>query len=112
MEVSLVRNSIRLCERNVDMKTLLAIDGSQFSDAAVQAVAERARPDDEILVLYVVEPPSLFVSHEMGGYNMAEGSVTKDEEREGNQLVTQVSDRLQSKGLKVMTAIEHGDAKS
>jgi hypothetical protein len=37
------------------MKTLLAIDGSKFSDAAAQTMLARARPQDEVYVLHVAQ---------------------------------------------------------
>jgi universal stress protein A len=41
------------------MKILLTIDGSMFSEAAVQAMTARMRPEDtEVLLLYVVDPPA------------------------------------------------------
>ena len=39
------------------MKILLGVDGSEYSDAAVQALASKIRKEDaDVLVLQVVEP--------------------------------------------------------
>jgi nucleotide-binding universal stress UspA family protein len=95
------------------MKIILAIDGSKFSEAAVQTVIEQARPQDtEIRVLHVVEPPSLLVAREMGGYDPALDAVWEAETKQAETLVTKVADGLRSKGLKVTTAVERGDPKS
>ena len=95
------------------MKIILAIDGSKFSEAAIHTVTEQARlQDTEIQVLHVVEPPSLLVAREMGGYDWALDAVWEAETKEAEALVTKVADELRSKGLKVTTKVEQGDPKS
>ena len=95
------------------MKIVLAIDGSKFSEAAAQAVITQRRPDStEIQVLHVVEPPSLLVAREMGGYDRALDAVWEQETKQAQALVTKVADELRSKGLKVTTTVEQGDPKS
>jgi nucleotide-binding universal stress UspA family protein len=95
------------------MKIVLAIDGSKFSEAAVQNVIERARPQDaEVQVLHVVEPPSLLVAREMGGYDPALGAAWEAETKEAEGLVAKVAKELRSKDLKVTTKVEQGDPKS
>ena len=48
------------------MRILLAIDDSKFSEAAIEAVIEQARPEDtEVRVLHVVESPPLLVAREL-----------------------------------------------
>lgn len=95
------------------MKIVLAVDGSKFSEAAVQAVIEQARPQDtEIQVLHVVELPSLLVAREMGGYDRALDAVWEAETKQAEALVTKVADRLRSKGLKATSTVEQGDPKS
>jgi nucleotide-binding universal stress UspA family protein len=95
------------------MKIVLAIDGSKFSEAAIRTVIEQAhRQDTEIQVLHVVEPPSLLVAREMGGYDRNLDVVWEAETKQAEALVTKVADELRSKGLKVTTAVEQGDPKS
>ncbi len=95
------------------MKILLAIDGSRFSDAAVQAVAEQAQPHNtEIQVLHVVEPPNLLVGREMGGYDPALNAVWEAETKEAQALVVKVANELRSKGLNATTSVEQGNPKS
>lgn len=95
------------------MKLLLAIDGSKFSEAAVRTVIEQVRPEDsEVQVLHVVEPPSLLVAREMGGYDRALDAVWEAETKEAEALLAKVADRLRSKGLKANTGVVQGDPKS
>ena len=95
------------------MKIVLAIDGSTFSEAAVQNVIERARPQDtEVHVLHVVEPPSPLVAREMGGYDAALGAVREAETKEAEGLVAKAAKELRSKDLKVTTKVEQGNPKS
>jgi nucleotide-binding universal stress UspA family protein len=95
------------------MKIVLAIDGSKFSEAAVEAVIDQMRvPETEIHVLHVVEKPSLLVAREMGGSDRALDVVWEAETKEAWALVQKVAERLRSVGLKVTTAVEEGDPKS
>jgi nucleotide-binding universal stress UspA family protein len=95
------------------MKILLAIDDSKFSKAAVQAVIERVGSKRaEVRVLHVVEPPSLLVTREMGGYEDALDAVWEAESKRAATLVAKTAEGLRSKGLKVTTAVEQGDPKS
>lgn len=95
------------------MKILLAVDGSKFSDAAVQAVIAEAQPKDtEIRVLHVVEPPTLLVTREMGGYDSALEKVWETEKKQAQGLVAKTVDLLCAKGLRATGTVEEGDAKS
>ena len=50
------------------MKILLAVDGSEFSDAAVDEVAARPWPDgSEVKIISVVEPPPLMAMPDTWG---------------------------------------------
>lgn len=95
------------------MKILLAIDGSKYSDAAAQAVIDRARPQaTEVQVLHVVEQPSLLLTREMGGYDSTLDAAWEQEREHARVLVTKVVDLLRSKGLNATAAVEDGDPKS
>ncbi len=95
------------------MRILLAVDGSTFSDAAIQTVIAQARPQDtEIRVLYVLEPQSLLVAREMGSYKSALDAAWEAERKEAQALVRRTAELLQSKGLKATAAVEEGDPKS
>jgi nucleotide-binding universal stress UspA family protein len=95
------------------MKILLAIDGSKFSDAAVQAVITQAHPKNtEVHVLHVVEPPNLLISREMGGFDPALEAVWESENKHAKVLVEKTTETLRSHELKVSSAVEPGDPKS
>src|ERR1700739_3800258 len=95
------------------MRILLAVDDSTFSKAAAEAVlAQCGQQDTEVRVLHVVEPPSLLVAREMGGYDPALEAVWDAQQKQGAALVDTIAERLRAKGLKVVTAVEEGDPKS
>ena len=95
------------------MKILLAIDDSKFSDAAIQTVIAQAHAKDtEVRVLHVVEPPSLLVGREMGGYDPALETVWDEETKRAQALVAKTAETLSSHGMKVTTAVQQGDPKS
>jgi nucleotide-binding universal stress UspA family protein len=95
------------------MKILLAIDDSKLSDAAIQAVIRQARSrDTEVRVLHVVEPPSLLVARDMGGYDPALDAVWGEETKQAQALVAKTAETLRSHGIDVTTAVQQGDPKS
>jgi len=95
------------------MRILLAVDGSQFSHAAVQAVmAHPNARDTEIRVLHVVEPPTLLVAREMGGYDSALDKAWEVERVQARELVEKTLELLRTKDLKVTRTVEDGDPKS
>jgi nucleotide-binding universal stress UspA family protein len=95
------------------MKILLAIDDSKFSAAATQAVIEQAHSKNtEVLVLHVVEPPSLLVTREMSGYDPPLEALWNEEKKRAGTLVAKTAETLHSHGIKVTTAVLEGDPKS
>jgi nucleotide-binding universal stress UspA family protein len=95
------------------MKILLAVDNSKFSQAAVNAVIAQARPQDtEVRVLHVVEPPSLLMGREMGGYDPEFEAVWTALREQAKALVEKTTDRLRTLGFSVSPALEEGDPKS
>jgi nucleotide-binding universal stress UspA family protein len=95
------------------MKILLAIDGSKYSEAAVETVIKEAQSrDTEIHVLHVVEPPSLLVTREMGGYDPSLEAAWDAETKRAEVFVAKVAKELHSKGMKVITTVAQGDPKS
>ena len=94
------------------MKIVLAIDGSRFSDAAVQLAMAQARPTDEIRVLHVLEPPTLLATREMGGYHSALEREWETEKKVAHELVEKTAELYRSKGMKATGSVQEGDAKS
>ena len=98
------------------MKILLAIDGSDCSNAAVEALVTQYKPQDtEVLVMNVVESLKLMpVSYGFGtGPIFPESyvAIAQQWRTEGEKLVAEAADRLQSAGFKTSTSVEEGDAR-
>lgn len=94
------------------MKILLAIDGSSFSDAAVNEIASRPWPlASEVRVISVVEPPLLpTVETWVPPDNYIE-ALEKAGEEQGQSIVSKAADRITSAQLdklRVATEIVKG----
>ena len=95
------------------MKILLAVDESKFSEAAVQTVLAQARPHEtEVRVLHVLEPPSLLMGREMGGYDPEFEAVWKALRDQAKALVEKTEGKLRTAGFTVSPSLEEGDPKS
>jgi len=95
------------------MRTLLAIDDSRFSQAAIETVSEQARPQDtDVRILHVVESPPLLVAREMGGYDPALETALESQKQNAEALVLKAAELLRTRGLKVVATLEVGDPKS
>jgi nucleotide-binding universal stress UspA family protein len=95
------------------MKILIAIDGSDFSQAAMQSVIARPwPPDTQVKVLHVVEPPSLLMGREMGGYDPEFEMVWKALREQAKELVAKAAEKLRAAKFKVSTELVEGDPKS
>jgi nucleotide-binding universal stress UspA family protein len=95
------------------MKILLAIDGSEYSAAAVEAVAARPWPPGTIVrVLSAVErvvPPATEVWYDAGGsLEQAREELTK----RADQLTVGVAEKVRAAGLTAETAVRDGDPRS
>jgi len=95
------------------MKIVLAIDDSNFSEAATQAVIAQARPKEtEVRVLHVMEPLLAAYGGIEGGYVVDWQAVTQQQRVDAESLVARAAKTLRDAGFQVTTAIETGDAKS
>lgn len=95
------------------MKILIAIDGSDFSQAALKSVIARPwPPDTAVKVLHVVEPPSLLMGREMGGYDPEFEVVWKALREQAKDLVEKAAEKLREAKFKVSTELVEGDPKS
>jgi nucleotide-binding universal stress UspA family protein len=97
------------------MKVLLAIDGSNCSKAAVEALIGQYRPKEtDVMVLNVVESVRLMpVTYGFGvGPVFAENynAIATEWRAGGEKLVSDVAQRLRSAGFKTSTSMEEGDA--
>lgn len=98
------------------MKILLAIDDSEFSEAATQAVLRNVRPEDtEVYVLHVMEPgsPRAAIPDETG-YYAAIDAAFQEAANQSKALVAKTAELLRSKGFKVTSpaTAEWGEPKS
>jgi nucleotide-binding universal stress UspA family protein len=95
------------------MKILIAIDGSDFSQAALESVIARPWPTDtEVRVLNVVEPPSLLMGREMAGPDPEFEAVWKALREQAKDLVAKATDKLRRSQLNASPELVEGDPKS
>ena len=95
------------------MRILLAVDGSEYSAAAAEAVAGRPYPPGTtVRVLSAVErvtPPAAEVWYDAGG------SLERTREeltRQAEQLAAGVAETMRASGLTAETAVRDGDPRS
>ena len=95
------------------MKILLAIDDSQFSENAIQAVIAQARGQEtDVQLLHVVD---LLPITPLDGYWATIpdlDSLRKEQAKRGEELVARAAEKLRAAGLKVAARVEEGDPKS
>jgi nucleotide-binding universal stress UspA family protein len=96
------------------MKILLAVDGSEFSQEATQALVLQTRPEGaEVLVLRVLEPRIFSVPPQMApGYAPEQDEIIKEELRHAQESVNQASQALRSAGFSVNTRIVEAEARN
>jgi len=96
------------------MRILLAVDGSEFSQAAANALVSQMRPENaEVLVLRVVEPRIFSIPPQMApGYAPEQDEIIKEELRHAQDSVNQASQALRSAGFSVNTRIVEAEARS
>ena len=95
------------------MKILLAMDGSDYSHAALQSVISRPWPaDTTVKILNVVEPPSLLMGREMGGYDPEFEAVWTALREQAKELVGKAAEKVRAAKLQVSTDLVEGDPKS
>lgn len=92
------------------MNILLATDGSNFSEAAAQAIAKQFRPQEsEVRVLTVVEPLTTGPTPQMAPGYYPE---LEDQKREAKTSVDRTAKMLAEAGFKTSTRVLVGDAKT
>lgn len=89
------------------MKILLAIDGSKYSDATVQAVASQIRRENaQVLVLQIVEPRIYSTPPQMAaGYQPEMAEIMKEQFKLAQESVDRSAAALRSAGFEVSTRV-------
>jgi nucleotide-binding universal stress UspA family protein len=89
------------------MRILLAIEGSKFSEATLQALLKQFRPENtEVHVLTVVAPPSLSPIPLMAAEYVPEMA---DEVSQTKELVEATAKRLRAAGFRAETSTPVGE---
>src|SRR5450759_3343905 len=91
------------------MKILIAVDGSEFSEAAVREVVQNRPKDAQIQVMHVIEPLPVV---EGWAYAVDWQQILQDQRKEAEGFVAEAARALRDAGFTVTTAIEEGIAKS
>jgi len=96
------------------MKILLAVDGSEFSQAATQAlVSQMRREEAEVLVLRVVEPRAFLTPPQMTPeYAPEQGGIIKEDFLYAQESVDQASQALRSAGFNVKRRVVEAEARN
>ncbi len=96
------------------MKVLVAIDGSKYSQVAVQRVIEQMRREGtEVRVLHVVEPVRAYLSAAMMPHLVPHvAAIEEDRKREAQELVERAAEELRRAGFQASDLVEGGDAKT
>ena len=92
---------------------LVAIDGSKYSDAAVQSVSKQAHSaDSEVKVLHVIEPLPVSPDGQVWGFALNVAEILDEQLQAAKQLVARAGEVLRAAGWKVSTFVGEGDPKS
>jgi nucleotide-binding universal stress UspA family protein len=95
------------------MKILLAIDGSKFSESALQAVIAQTKPSrTDVRILHVIEPIPEYSDGLSFGYGLQSPNVLQEEREQAQGLVEKAARELRDAGFQVETLVEVGDAKA
>ncbi len=96
------------------MKILLAVDGSEFSEAATQALASHVRSQcSEVLAFYVVEPLVYSVPPQMApGWEPEQAERDREEFKVGNITLSHTAGVLRAAGFKVEPRIVEAEPRS
>jgi nucleotide-binding universal stress UspA family protein len=90
------------------MRILVAIDGSEFSEAVIQALIAQAPPKgSEVRVLHVIEPlPAIYGGAEWG-YVMDWQAVTREQRKQAEAIVARAAE-TRAAGFQITTPSEEG----
>lgn len=86
------------------MKILLAVDGSQFSDAATQVLATQLRPQgSEVLIVHVIEGPTF----------LENDTALQERRRRAEKLMLHTTETLHAAGFQTIhTRVVEGEPRT
>lgn len=94
------------------MKILLAIDGSTFSQSALEAVMAQAKPKEtDLRILHVIEPAPVYADGQAWGYGLESAEVLEEEREQAQGLLARAAQEFRAAGFQVTTEIEVGNPK-
>ena len=98
------------------MKILLAIDGSKWSESAVDIVLEQYSSSTcEVLVLHAIETLKLMptpTAMVLGPFMVEDYFAMQEQwKKDGEQFVAQIAKRLEGAGFKTIKRVQEGDAR-
>ena len=96
------------------MKILLAVDGSKYSDAAVQAVQSKIHKESaDVLVLQVVEPRIFSTPPQMAaGYEPELAEIMKEQFELAQQTVDSAAAALKAAGFKAKGRVVEAETRT
>jgi nucleotide-binding universal stress UspA family protein len=95
------------------MKIILAIDDLKSGAAAVEALFGLTPSKNiEVIVVHVLEPPSVLVGREMRSKHRELKTLWHESEQQAQETVDGAARLLRLYGFAVTSLIEHGDPKS
>ena len=96
------------------MKILLAVDGSKYSDAAIQAVVSKIRKEDaEVLVLQVVEPRIFSTPPQMSvGYEPKFAEIMKEQCKQAQETVERAAAALKAAGFNAQSRVIEAETRA
>jgi nucleotide-binding universal stress UspA family protein len=96
------------------MKILVAVDGSKYSDAAVQALISKIRKEDsDVLVLQVVEPRIFSTPPQMApGYEPELEEIMKEQFQNAQQTVDRSAAALKAAGFNARGRVIEAETRS
>ena len=98
------------------MKILMAIDESEFSEAAIQLIIGQQRSEStQLRLIHVIEPFTFYFPPEIAAEYAATPqleALRKDRLEKGKALLAAAADKLRKAGFTVETLLSEGDVRS
>ena len=91
------------------MNILLAVDGSEFSDAAIQRLIRTRPADAQVRIIHVIEP---FPVIESWVYTPDWNKMLDEQRKEAEAFVAEAAQTLRNANFPVTTSIESGNAQA